>query len=84
MVQIHDCGSAEVPVFDFKSVLVMYPVHVHNRSGLEDGVELHRHAEPTEHHVGVAVLSAKRLVSDFKTWGAVDGAVDPGYLRDHD
>lgn len=71
-----------VPVFDFKGVLLVDSVHVHNRTGFEDGVELHRHAETTKHHVSVTVLGAECLVGDFKTWGAVDGAVNPGYLQD--
>lgn len=59
----------------------MNSIHVHNRIGLEEGVELHGHAEATEHHVGVTVLGAERLVRDFKTRRAVDGAVNPGHLQ---
>lgn len=68
-------------MFDFESVLVVHSVHVHHRRGFEDRVELDGHAEATEHGVGVAVLSAERLVGDFETRWAVDGAVDPGHLR---
>lgn len=68
------------PVFDFEAVLLVDSVHVHDGTGLEDGVELHGHAEATKHHVGVAVLAAKRLVGDFETRGAVDRAVDPRHL----
>lgn len=71
-----------VPVFDFKGVLLVDSVHVHNKTGFEDGVELHRHAETTKHHVSVTVLGAECLVGDFQTWRAVDGAVNPGYLQD--
>lgn len=70
------------PVLDFEGVLFMDAVHIHYRTGFEDGVELHGHAETTKHHVGITVLGAKSLVGHFKTRGAVDGAVDPGYLRD--
>ncbi len=59
----------------------MDSVHVHNRTGFEDGVELHRHAETAKHHVAVTVLGAERLVGDFKAWGAVDGAINPGHLQ---
>lgn len=62
----------------------MNTVHVHHRADLEDGVELHRHAQTTKHHVCVTVLCPKRLVGDFETRRAVDGAVDPGYLQTND
>ena len=68
-------------MFEFKSVILMDPVHVNNRTGFEDGVELYRHAEAAKHHVSVAVLGAECLVGDFKTRGAVDGAVNPGHLQ---
>ncbi len=70
-----------VPVFDFKGVFLVDSVHVYNRTDFEDGVKLYRHAETTKHHVSVTVLGAECLVGDFKTWGAVDGAVNPGYLQ---
>ena len=65
----------------FERIFLVHAVHVDNRTGLEEGVELYRHAEATEHHVSVTVLGAKRLVGHFKTRGAVDGAVNPGYLK---
>lgn len=68
-------------MFDFESIVLMHSVHVYYRAGLEEGVELYRHAEATKHHVGIAVLGAKRLMGDFKTRGAVNGAVNPCYLR---
>lgn len=68
-------------MFDFEGVLVVHSVHVRRRSGFEDRVELDGHAEATEHSVAVAVLSAERLVGDFETRRAVDGAVDPGHLQ---
>lgn len=71
-------------MFDFEGVLLMNTVHIHYGTGFEDGVELHGHAETTKHHVGITVLGAKCLVGDFKTRGAVDGAVDPGYLPDEE
>lgn len=77
-------GSSRAPVFDFEGVLVVHSVHVRHRGGFEDGVELDGHAEATEHRVGVAVLGAERLVGDFETRRAVDGAVDPGHLRGGD
>lgn len=67
-------------MFDFKCVFLVHSVHVYNRTGFEDGVELYRHAEATKHHISITVLGAERLMGDFKTWGAVDGAVNPGYL----
>lgn len=68
-------------MFDFKCVLLVHSVHVYNWTGLEGGMELYRHAETTKHHVSITVLGAKCLVGHFKTRGAVDGAVNPGYLR---
>lgn len=68
-------------MFDFQGVLVVHSVHVHRRSGFEHRVELDGHAEATEDRVAVAVLSAERLVGDFETRRAVDGAVDPGHLQ---
>lgn len=68
-------------MFHFQGVFLVHSVHVHNRTGLEEGVELYGHAETTKHHVSVAVLGAKRLVCHFKTRGAVDGAVNPGHLK---
>lgn len=68
-------------MFDFEGVLVMHSVHVHRWGGFEDRVELDGHAEATEHRVAVAVLSAERLVGDFETRRAVDGAIDPGHLQ---
>lgn len=68
-------------MFDFKCVFLMQSVHVHHWTGLEDGVELYRHAEPTKHHVSVTVLSTECLMGHFKTRGAVDGAIDPGHLK---
>lgn len=68
-------------MFDFKCVFLVDSVHVYNRIDFEEGVELYRHAEATEHHISVAVLGAKRLVGDFKTRGAVDSTVNPGYLQ---
>ena len=68
-------------MFDFEGVLFVDSVHVYNGTGFEDGVELYRHAETTEHHVSVTVLGTETLVGDFQTWGAVDGAVNPGYLQ---
>ena len=65
------------PVLDFEGLLLVDPVHVGHGAGLEEGVELHGHAEPAEHHVGVAVLGAKGLVGHLQTRGAVDRAVDP-------
>lgn len=52
-------------MFDFKGVFLVDSVHVYNRTGFEDGVELYRHAETTKHHVSVTVLGAKCLVGDF-------------------
>lgn len=68
-------------MLDFKGVFLVDSVHVYDRTGFEDGVELYRHAETAKHHVTVAVLGAERLVGDFKTWRAVDGAVNPGDLQ---
>lgn len=79
--QFQAVASSRAPVFDFEGVLVVHSVHVHHRGGFEDGVELDGHAEATEHRVGIAVLGAERLVGDFETRRAVDGAVDPGHLR---
>lgn len=59
----------------------MHTIHVYNRTGLKDGVELYWHAETTKHHVSITVLSAKRFVGDFKAWRAVNGAINPGYLQ---
>lgn len=73
--------TRQAPVFEFEGVLLVDTVHVHNRTGFEDGVELHRHAETTKHHVSVTVLGTECLVGDFKTRGAVDGTVNPGYLQ---
>lgn len=69
------------PVFDLQDVLLMDAVDVCNRTGLEDGVELYRHAETAEDHVGIAVLAPKCLVGDFETRGAVDCPVNPGHLQ---
>lgn len=68
-------------MFDFQGVLLVDSVHVNNRTGFEDGVKLYGHAKTAKHHVSVAVLGAKRLVGDFKTWRVVDGAVNPGHLH---
>lgn len=73
--------TRRVPVFDFEGVLLVDTVHVYNRTGFEDGVELYRHAEATKHHVSVTVLGTECLVGDFKTRWAVNGAVNPGYLQ---
>lgn len=70
-----------VPVFDFESVFFVNSIHVYDRTGLEDRVELYRHAESAKHHVSVAVLGTKCLVGDFETWWAVNGAINPGYLQ---
>lgn len=59
----------------------MYAVYVNYGVLLEERVELYRHAETTEYHVSITVLGAKRLVGDLQTWGAVNGAVNSGYLQ---
>lgn len=59
----------------------MNSIHVYNRVGLKEGVEFHRHAEATEHHVCITILGAECLVGDFKTWGAIDRAINPGHLH---
>lgn len=68
-------------MFDFKGLFFMHSIHVYNRTRLEKGVELHGHAETTKHHVSVAVLGAKCLVGDFKTWRTVNGAINSGDLK---
>lgn len=68
-------------MFDLQNVLLVDAVHICNRTGFEDGVELYGHAEAAEDHVGVAVLAPKSLVGDFKTRGAVDCPVNPGHLQ---
>ena len=75
------CVSARsAPVLDLEGLLLVDAVHVGHGAGLEEGVQLHRHAEPAEHHVGAAVLGAERLVGHLQTRGAVHRAVDPGDL----
>lgn len=70
----------QVPVFDLQDVLLVDSIHICNRTGFEDGMELYRHAEATEDHVSIAVLAPKCLVGDFKTGGAVDCSINPGHL----
>lgn len=67
-------------MLELERLLLMHSIDVHARADLEGGVELHRHAQSAEHHVSVAVLGPEGLVSDFQTWRAVDGAVNPGHL----
>lgn len=46
-------------MFDLQDVLLVDPVDICNGTGFEDRVELDRHAEAAEDHVGVAVLAPK-------------------------
>ena len=64
-------------MLDFEGLLLVDAVHVGHHAGLEEGVQLHRHAEPAEHHVRVAVLGAEGLVGHLQTRGAVHGSVNP-------
>lgn len=59
----------------------MHSVHVYNWTGLEVRVKLDRHAETTKHHVCITVLCAKCLVGHLKTRGAINSAINPGYLQ---
>lgn len=68
-------------MFNLEYFLIVHTIHVNCRTGLEGRVKLYRHAETAKHHVGVTVLGAECLVSDFKTRGAVDGAINPGHLQ---
>lgn len=63
-------------MLDFERLLLVDAIHVGDGAGLEDGVELHGHAEAAEHHVRVAVLGAEGLVRHLQTRGAVYRAVD--------
>lgn len=68
-------------MFQFEGLVIfMHSVHVHDRAGLEEGVELHGHAQSTVHHVTVTVLGPKRPVAHLQTWRAVDGAIYSGHL----
>lgn len=62
----------------------MDSIHVYNRTGFEDGVELYRHAETAKHHVSITVLGAECFVGDFETRGAVNGTINPGHLQNND
>lgn len=67
-------------MFNFEGIVFMHSIHVYYRTGLKEGVKLHRHAQTTEHHVSITVLGTKCLVGDFQTWRAVNGAINPGNL----
>lgn len=59
----------------------MQSIHFSGRDTLIGGVELDRHAQTTVHHVSIAVLRPKCLVSHFQAWGAVNCAIDPRDLQ---
>lgn len=68
-------------MFEFEGlVLVVHSVHVHDRAGLEEGVELHGHAQTTVYHVTITVLGPKSPVTHLQTGRAVDGAIYSGHL----
>lgn len=43
----------------------MESVHVDHRKAFKSRMELHGHAQATEHHVGVTGLRSERLVRDL-------------------
>ncbi|TNN87238.1 hypothetical protein EYF80_002440 [Liparis tanakae] len=59
---VHSPALIAVPHGSQRGVILVDSVHVDDRTGFEDGVELDRHAETTKHHVSVAVLGSERLV----------------------
>lgn len=69
------------PIFEFERLFFVHSIHFSGRDIFVGGVELDRHAQTAEHHVSIAVLCPKCLVSHFKTWGAVNSAIDPCNLQ---